>query len=77
MYLSNLIRDVVTQKLRETCVGKRVYFSGDECGEQTILCKDVEFVEDDGNCWIKFIDDNDQEYYADGQGIDIYFEVLD
>ena len=77
MYLSDLIREIVTQKLRETCIGKTVSFSGEECGDQVILCKDVYFTDDDGNCWIVFIDQEGNEYYADGRGIDIYFEILD
>lgn len=56
---------------------KIVNFFDENGEEQTIFCKDAQFEDDDGNCWIKFIDSNDQEYYVDGQGIDIYFEIVE
>lgn len=75
MYLSDLIRNVVTEELRKTCVGKYVRGTDIEGYDFTIKCKDAEFVDDDGNCWVKFTSEYDQEFYVDGQGIDIYFEI--
>lgn len=79
MYLSDLIRDIVTQKLQETCTGHTVTFCDLNSGnEKTIFCTHTEFTDDDGYCWIKFTDDKGQEFMTDtDQGIDIWFEVKD
>lgn len=76
MYLSDLIREPATEILREKCVGKRVVFTPFDTEEDIeILCKDVELVDDDGNVWIKFTSDTGVQYYAEGQGIDVWFDI--
>lgn len=78
MCLSDILRSLVDQKLQEMCVGKKVLFYPEENnGDETIIiCKSVKFGEDDGDCWLEFIDSGDKKYTVVGQGIDIYFEVL-
>ena len=66
MYLSDVIEPLITQKLKEN-----------NEKEITINCKSVKFGDDDGDCWIEFIDDQNNEYNIFGQGIDIYFEVVE
>ena len=76
MYLSNIIEPLVTKALKEQCIGKKVTFRPTYTEQTiTILCKDVQFCSDDGDCWIKYIDQFDNEYLSDGQGIDIWFEI--
>ena len=77
MYLNDIIEPLITEKLREICVGKQVFFYDENANETLIECKDVYFESDDGNCWVYFIDKNGKEYISDGQGIDIYFEIKD
>lgn len=78
MYLSDIIEPLITEKLKELCVGKQVLFHDeDSFDEIRIECKDVYFVSDDGDCWIVFIDKNGERHLPSGQGIDIYFEIKD
>lgn len=79
MYLSDVIRPLINQKLQEMCVGKKVSFFPEEDyeNETTITCKSVEFGDDDGDCWLEFIDENDKKYIIFGQGLDIYFEIVE
>ena len=79
MTLSDLIRTLVDQKLQEMCVGKKVLFYPEENnGDETIItCKSVKFGDDDGDCWLEFIDSGDKKYTIVGQGIDIYFEIIE
>lgn len=78
MYLSDVIEPLLNQKLKEMCVGKKVLIHPLENNnkETTINCKSVEFGDDDGDCWLEFTDENNNKYNVDGQGIDIYFEIL-
>lgn len=75
MYVSDIIRPIVDQKLQELCLGKRVSFYTEGDNKITITCKLVEFQDDDGNCWLRFTDTEDKRYIVFGQGIDIYFEI--
>jgi hypothetical protein len=77
MYLSDLIRETVNQKLQETCIGKKISFhpEGNYNNLTTIICKSVEFNDDDGDCWIEFIDNDDNKYNVFGQGLDMWFEI--
>ncbi len=76
MYLSDLIESLVTNTLKEKCIGKRVTFKQMYSFESTtILCKDVKFCSDDGDCWIEYIDQDDNKYLSSGQGIDIWLEI--
>lgn len=75
MYFSDLIRETVNAKLSETFVGREVTIDDIDRQEVTFICKDVSFGDDDGNCWIDFTDVDGNTYAADGQGIDIWFEV--
>jgi hypothetical protein len=78
MYLDEIIEPLITEKLKEMCVGKQVmFYDGDTGKEKIIKCKDVYFASDDGDCWIVFIDENDKEHLDFDQGIDIYFEIKD
>ena len=75
MYLSDIIEPLATAKLKEICVGKQVLFYDED--ERVIKCKDVYLECDDGDCEIIFIDENDEKHHIDdGQGIDIYFEIV-
>lgn len=77
MYLSDIIEPLITEKLKEMCVRKRVVFYDESSGmRQIIKCKDVYFDSDDGDCAIIFVDEDDKEHITFGQGIDIYFEVI-
>lgn len=75
MYLPDLIREVVQEKLNETFLQKSVTIHDINKGEVTFICKTVEFQDDDGDCWLRLTDTDDVEYITDGQGIDIWFEV--
>lgn len=77
MYLSDLIRETVNQKLQETCIGKKISFYPNEDYDNltTIICKSVKFSDDDGDCWIEFIDNDDNKYIVFGQGLDVWFEI--
>jgi hypothetical protein len=79
MYLSDILKSLVDQKLQEICVGKRVLFYPEENnGNKTIItCKSVEFGDDDGDCWLEFTDSEDKKYTVIGQGIDIYFKIIE
>lgn len=79
MYLSDILKSLVDQKLQEICVGKKVLFYPEENNEnETIItCKSVEFGDDDGDCWLEFTDSEDKKYTVIGQGIDIYFEIIE
>jgi hypothetical protein len=78
MYLSDIIEPLITEKLREICVGKQVFFYDENANETLIECKDVYFESDDGYCWVCFIDKNGEKYISnDQEGIDIYFEIKD
>ena len=77
MYLSEIIEPLITEKLREMCVGKQIHFHDDYLNEILIKCKDVYFEYDEGDCWIIFIDEDNKEHMSFGQGIDIYFEIKD
>jgi len=74
MYLSDLIRPLVNKELKSKCIGRNVTFA--HAGNKiTIVCKDVNFCDDDGDCWIEFTDENGEKYFTDGQGIDIWFDI--
>lgn len=77
MYLSDLIRETVNQKLQETCIGKKISFYPIEDYDNltTIICKSVEFSDDDGDCWIEFTDNDNKKYNVFGQGLDVWFEI--
>ena len=77
MYLSDLIRETVNQKLQETCIGKKISFYTEENYNNltTIICKSVEFSDDDGDGWIEFTDNDDNKYNVFGQGLDVWFEI--
>lgn len=79
MYLTDLIENSVTNILKEKCIGKRVTFKKIDqiysFEPTTILCKDVKFCSDDGDCWIEYIDQDDNKYLSTGQGIDIWLEI--
>lgn len=79
MYLSEVIKPLIDKKLQEICINKKVSFYPEEDYNNliTITCKSVKFEEDDGDCWIKFTDENNNKYIVFGQGIDIYFEVIE
>lgn len=78
MYLSDIIKPLITEKLREMCVGKKVLFYDEYSSDETLIeCKDVYFASDDGDCWMRFIDKDGKRYIPSGQGIDIYFEIKD
>jgi len=79
MYLSDVIEPLITQRLKEMCVDKKVLIHPIESNEKeiTINCKSVKFGNDDGDCWLEFIDDQDNKYNVVGQGIDIYFEIVE
>ena len=79
MYLSDILESLVDQKLQEMCVGKKVSFYPEENnGDEIIItCKSVKFEDDDGDCWLEFIDSGDKKYTVVGQGIDIYFEIVE
>lgn len=79
MYLSDILESLVDKKLQEMCVGKKVLFYPEENnGDKTIItCKSVEFGDDDGDCWLEFTDSEDKKYIVVGQGIDIYFEIIE
>lgn len=77
MYLSDLIRNDIDAKIKATCIGKTVTISDENYNDITFKCKDVSFHDDDGNAWLVFIDDGDNEHLTDGQGIDIWFDILD
>lgn len=38
---------------------------------------DIRLGNDDGDVWLEFKDNQNNEYTVDGQGTDIYFEILD
>lgn len=38
---------------------------------------DVRLCDDDGDVWLEFKDNQNNEYIVDGQGTDIFFEILD
>ena len=79
MYLTDLIKTLITNTLKEKCIGKRVTFKQiDQMyspKSTTILCKDVKFCSDDGDCWIEYIDQDGNKYLSEGQGIDIWLEI--
>lgn len=75
MYLSDLIRDGINAKLKKTFTYKEVTINDVERGTVTFQCKEVRLVDDDGDCWLEFIDTNNNTYTAEGQGIDIWFDV--
>ena len=90
MYLSDIIRPVLSQYLTEKFAGKTIILKKDNIAyirsssgkeEQpyfetyNIICKSVRFADDDGDCWLDFIDDQDITFSVSGQGIDIWFEV--
>ena len=75
MYLSDIIREKINPELEKLCVNKTITFHDFEEKEQTIKCKSVKFCDDDGDCWIKFTDENNKTYMTSGQGIDIWFEI--
>lgn len=78
MYLSDIIGPLITEKLKEMCVGKQVmFYDEDTWKEKIIKCKDVRLACDDGDCAIIFIDEDDKKHIDFGQGIDIYFEIKD
>lgn len=79
MYLSDLIKPLITEELQKKCVGKKVSFYPEEDYKNltTITCKSVEFSDDDGDCWLEFTDDNDKVYNVFGQGIDVYFDIIE
>ena len=79
MYLSDILESLVDQKLQEMCVGKKVLFYPEENnGDETIItCKSVKFGDDDGDCWLEFTDMEDKKYIVFGQGIDIYFDIVE
>ena len=79
MYLSDVIEPIITQRLKEMCVDKKVLIYPIENNEEeiTINCKSVKFGDDDGDCWLEFIDNQNNEYNVFGQGIDIYFEIVE
>ena len=78
MYLSDIIKPLITEKLKEMCIGKKVLFYDEYTSDEIVIeCKDVCFESDDGNCWVSFIDRDSEEYIPSGQGIDIYFEIKD
>ena len=47
MYLSDIIEPLITEKLKEMCVGKQVFFYDEYSDETLIECKDVYFESDD------------------------------
>lgn len=69
MFLSDLIEDLVTQKLKELCIGKYVNFYNEDDKETTILCTNVSLVNTSGEYWIKFLDENSNQYYTNGFNI--------
>lgn len=75
MYLSDLIREIVNDKVRETFIGKKVRFVDLDKGKVSITCKDASFLDDDGNCLVRLIDTENNEYFAVGQGIDIWYKI--
>lgn len=77
MYLSELIENVVTSELKKTCCNKTVLITDLYDNDVTLKCKDVVFRHNDGDCWLEFIDIYDKTYLTEGQGIDIFFKVLD
>ena len=68
MFLSDLIEDLVTQKLKEF-IGKYVNFYNEDDKETTILCTNVSLVNISGEYWIKFLDENSNQYYTNGFNI--------
>ena len=77
MYLSEIIEPLITEELKEMCVGKQVFFYDEYSNETLIECKDVYFTSDDGDCWICFTDKDGKKYTPSDQGLDIYFEIKD
>lgn len=90
MYLSDIIRPVLSQYLTERFTGKTIilkkeyinYIRSSSGKEErpyfetyNIICKSIRFADDDGDCWVDFIDDQDRTFNVFGQGIDIWFEV--
>lgn len=90
MYLSDIIRPVLCSYLTERFAGKTIIIRKDDLAyirsssgkeeEQSlesykITCKSVRFSDDDGDCWVEFIDDQDRTFAVFGQGLDVWFEV--
>lgn len=75
MYLSDLIRDTVTETLVKTCVNKIVTIKTDNLDKISFICKDVHFCDDAGDCWIEFKSDDGKTYIHAGQGLDIWFDI--
>jgi len=60
------------------CGEKSIILPQENNRDETIItCKSVKFGDDDGDCWLEFIDSGDKKYTVVGQGIDIYFEIMD
>lgn len=77
MYLNDIIEPLITEKLKEMCVGKQILFHDNYLNDEILVkCKDVYFESDDGDCWVIFIDEDNKEHMSFGQGIDIYFEIV-
>lgn len=79
MYLTDIVESLITEKLKNECIGKNVTFRNAlsrNYDEITIQCKDVKFDTDDGDCWITFFDESGTKYIANGQGLDIWFKIV-
>lgn len=79
MYLTDIVGSLITKKLKNKCIGENVTFHNAlsrNCDEITIRCKDVKFNTDDGDCWITFFDEFGTKYIANGEGLDIWFEIV-
>lgn len=75
MYLSDLIRDVVNEKVANTFVGKNITIEDFDQGLVTFDCAKAEFSDDDGYCCLHFEDNEGNEYTTDGQGLDIWYKI--
>ena len=79
MYLTDLVESLITKELKNKCIGKTVTFRNTlsvHYDQITIECHDVKFCADDGDCWIEFYDVAGQRYVANGDGLDIWFDVV-
>lgn len=76
MYLSNLITPAINDILHQY-IGKLVSFKDIEGHDFTLICKNLTFHTDDGNCWLEFEDNGNNIWTIEGHGLDIFFEVKD
>lgn len=76
----NCLTDIIIENTKSALSkykGHYVEIEGVDGKQHRFEIADVRLGADDGDVWLEFKDSQNNEYVVDGQGTDIYFEILD